>query len=140
MQTGTPNGSAPAAKPTQTITSVVPLPDATGLTRSQRLFSISTGFHIESLKIGRGPEFFLFMKLRSLYKWASFKMTPAKWVEATKLYNSEALKQPQISDQSHSYIHKNPRALMTQLGTVETTISERIVAGNYKCEHSCPWN
>ena len=80
------------------------------------------------------------MKLRSVYKWASFKMTPAKWVEATKLYNSEALKQLQVSDQSHSYVHKNPRALMTQLGTVETTISERIIAGNYKCEHSCLWN
>jgi hypothetical protein len=81
-----------ANKPTTAITAAVPLPDATGLTQSQRLFSISTGIHIESLRIGRGPEFLLFMKLHSQCKWVSFKMTPSKWVEATKLYNWEAVK------------------------------------------------
>lgn len=127
-----------ADKPTTAITAAVPLPDATGLTRSQRLFSISTGIHIQSLRIGRGPEFFLFMKLRSQHKWASFKMTPSKWVEATKLYNSEAVKLDQLrgSNQSHSYIAKNPRALMLQLGMVEATISDRVITGNYKCEQS----
>jgi hypothetical protein len=65
-------------------------------------------------------------------------MTPSKWVEATKLYNSEAVKLDQLrgSNQSHSYIAKNPRALMLQLGMVEATISDRIITGNYKCEQS----
>jgi hypothetical protein len=110
----------------------VPLPDATGLTRSQRLFTISTGIHVDSLKIGANDEFFIFMRLRSQHKWASFKMNPSKWVQATKLYNAEL----QSLDQQHgrTTIPKNPRALMTMLGTVEATVSDRILTGNYKCE------
>ena len=111
-------------------TALVPLPDTTGLTRSQRLFSISTGIHIDSLQIGRDAEFFLFMRLRSQHKWASYKMTPSKWVEATKLYNLEL----EAADRSRPHISKNPRALMLTLGAIEATISDRIMTNNYKCE------
>jgi hypothetical protein len=59
-------------------------------------------------------------------------MSPLKWVEATKLYNSAL----ESADQLHgrAIVPKNPRALMTTLGAVESTISDRIMTGNYKCE------
>jgi hypothetical protein len=124
--------SATTIQPSSDWMTRLPLPDATGLTRSQWIFTISTGIHIDSLKIGRDVEFFIFMRLRAEHKWASFKMSPSKWVEATKLYNSAL----ESADQSHGHttIPKNPRTLMTTLGAVESTISDRIMTGNYKCE------
>jgi len=110
----------------------VPLPpDGAGLTRSQRLFTISTGIHINSLTIGRGDEFFVFMKLRARHKWASFRMTPLKWVEATNLFNAE-LESVNCSH-NRSTTLKNPRALVAMLGTVEATVADRLATGNFKC-------
>ncbi|KAH8997187.1 hypothetical protein EDB86DRAFT_933965 [Lactarius hatsudake] len=109
----------------------VPLPpDGAGLTRLQRLFTISTGIHIDSLTIGRGDEFFIFMKLRARHKWASFRMTPLKWVEATNLFNAEL----ESVNRSHnrSTTLKNPRALVAMLGTVEATVFDRLATGNFK--------
>ena len=114
-------------------TTRVPLPpDGAGLTRSQRLFTISTGVHVDSLTIARGDKFFLFMKLRAQHQWASFRMTAPKWVEATKAYNAEL----ELANRSHNRNStlKNPRALAAMLGTVEATITNRLIAGNYRCE------
>jgi hypothetical protein len=110
----------------------VSLPDTTSLTHSHRLFTISTRIHIDSLKIGRNDEFIIFMQLQVPYKWASFKMSPLKWVEVKKLYNSAL----ESADQLHgcTIVAKNPCALMTTLGAVESTISDCIMTGNYKCE------
>ena len=124
--------SATTIQPSSDYKTRVPLPDTASLTRSQRLFTISTGIHIDSLKIGRNDEFFIFMRLRAQYKWASFKMSPLKWVEATKLYNSALESADQL--RGRTIVPKNPRALMTTLGAVESTISDRIMTGNYKCE------
>ncbi|KAH9010621.1 hypothetical protein EDB85DRAFT_2083308 [Lactarius pseudohatsudake] len=109
----------------------VPLPpDGAGLTRLQRLFTISTGIHIDSLTIGYGDEFFIFMKLRARHKWASFRMTPLKWVEAMNLFNAEL----ESVNRSHnrSTTLKNPRALVVMLGTVEATVIDRLATGNFK--------
>jgi hypothetical protein len=115
----------------------VPLPqDDAGLTRSQRLFTVSTGVHVDSLTIGCGDEFFIFMKLRAQHKWASFRMTPLRWVEATKLYNAE-LESVNRSHNRNTTL-KNPRALVTMLGTVEATVADRLMTGNYKCEPASP--
>ena len=111
----------------------VPLPpDGAGLTRSQRLFTISTGVRVDSLTIARGDEFFLFMKLRAQHQWASFRMTAPKWVEATKAYNAEL----ELANSSHNRNStlKNPRALVAMLGTVEATMNDRLITGNYQCE------
>ncbi|KAH9046965.1 hypothetical protein EDB83DRAFT_2204269, partial [Lactarius deliciosus] len=82
-------------------------PDGAGLTRLQRLFMTSTSIHVDSLTIGHGDEFFIFMKLRARHKWASFRMTPLKWVEATNLFNAE------LESVNHSHNRsttpKNPR-------------------------------
>jgi hypothetical protein len=72
------------------------------------------------------------MRLRAEHKWASFKMSPSKWVEATKLYNSALESADQL--RGRTTIPKNPRALMTTLGAVESIISDRVMTGNYKCE------
>jgi hypothetical protein len=137
-----PNGSqtTPTSLP-QPSQPLSPFPIiATGLTSRDRSDCSRSprGIHIESLRIGRGPEFFLFMKLRSQCKWVSFKMMLSKWVEATKLYNPAAVKLDELggSNQSHPYIAENLCALMLQLGMVEATISDRIITGNYKCEQS----
>jgi hypothetical protein len=115
----------------------VPLPqDDAGLTRSQRLFTISTGVHVDSLAIGRGDEFFVFMKLRAQHKWASFRMTPLKWVKATKVYNAE-LESVNRSHNRNTTL-KNPRALVAMLGTVEAMVADRLMTGNYKCEPASP--
>jgi hypothetical protein len=54
--------TTPAVQPNPDYATRVPLPNATGLTRSPRLFTISTGVHIDSLKIGRNDEIFIFMR------------------------------------------------------------------------------
>jgi hypothetical protein len=59
-------------------------------------------------------------------------MTPSKWIEATKLYNIEL--ESVDKECGRTTIPKDPRALMTMLGTVEATVSDRIFTGNYKCE------
>ena len=110
----------------------LPLPaDKSSLTRSQLIFSLATQTDPRILTIQRGDEFFLFMDLRKEHQWASFKMTSHKWVLATEAYNLQL--QSSCSSKGHSYIAKNPRALMDKLGEIEQMIAQRIMTGNYLC-------
>ncbi|KAH9001850.1 hypothetical protein EDB86DRAFT_2801333, partial [Lactarius hatsudake] len=105
-------------------------PDGAGLTRSQRLFTISTGIHVDLLTIGHGDEFCVFMRLRAQHKWASFQMTPPKWAEATKHFNAE-LESVNCSHNRGTTL-KNPRTLVAMLGTVEAMVANRLATGNFK--------
>ena len=59
-------------------------------------------------------------------------MTAPKWVKATKAYNAEL----ELANRSHNRNStlKNPRALAAMLRTVEATITDRLITGNYQCE------
>ena len=70
----------------------LPFPNLIGTTRSQRLFSITTGIDPHLLTISSGgnkQEFFTFMELREKLQWTSFKMTNFDWVCAVSSYNIE---------------------------------------------------
>ncbi|EPQ51434.1 hypothetical protein GLOTRDRAFT_22104, partial [Gloeophyllum trabeum ATCC 11539] len=98
----------------------LPLPDgSTKMTRSELLFSVSTGINIRSLTINNNEEFFLFMDMRAEEKWVSFQMTSKKWVLATEKYNKRLEEAARTPSKSNSpFIAKNPRALMQKLGEV----------------------
>ena len=70
------------------------------------------------------------MEMRAERQWASFRMTPPKWVTETSEYNLRLQKR-----QANS-IPKNPRALMDKLILMEMKILERIATKNFKCESS----
>ncbi|KAI9436427.1 hypothetical protein H4582DRAFT_431619 [Lactarius indigo] len=70
------------------------------------------------------------MKLWAQHKWASFRMMPLKWVEATNLFNAE-LKSVNRSHNRNTAL-KNPRALVAMLGTAEGTVADSLVTGNFK--------
>lgn len=109
----------------------LPVPaDLQKLTKSQRLFTIATGIDVRSLKIATDTEFFLFMTMRKDRQWASFKMTPPKWVVETKAYNARlgAIN----AKEKTAAIPKNPRALLEKLLAVETDILERIAKQDFK--------
>jgi len=74
-------------------------------------------------------EFYLFMDMRTENQWASFNMTPKKWVAATHDYNKrlEALNMTR----HHQTIAKMPKALMEMLGDVETKIANRILKNDF---------
>ncbi|KAG2738225.1 hypothetical protein P692DRAFT_201842822 [Suillus brevipes Sb2] len=78
-----------------------------GQTRSQRLFSISTGIHPRSLTFQNSDEFYLFMEMRAEFKWLSYQMTSKRWVMATEEYNHCLIKKA-----GQSVIQKNPQALL----------------------------
>jgi hypothetical protein len=84
------------------------------------------------MSIKDDKEFFLFMDMRAENQWASFKMTPKKWVLATQNYNSrlEALN----STRHCINVPKNPRALMETLGDVESKVASRILKNDFICE------
>jgi hypothetical protein len=103
-------------------------PEFERLTKSQRLFSLATGTDVRSLEISGDTEFFLFMEMRAEHQWASFRMTPHKWVTETNEYNARLRKQDAKA------IQKNPRALMDKLIVIEVKIMERIVTNNFNCE------
>jgi hypothetical protein len=79
-------------------------------------------------------EFYLFMDMRAEFQWASFNMTPQKWVIATQEYNTrlEALN----SARQCRSVTKNPRALMEMLGDIEVKIADRIARKDFVCK--CP--
>lgn len=113
-------------------TALLPLPDdMSGLTRSQWLFSIATNIHIDSLTIKDANEFFLFMEMRRESKWASFNMTPKRWVLATEEYNTRLA---QILNVPTLAVKKNPRALMTKLSEIEAIILTRLSTQNFTCK------
>ncbi|KAK6992885.1 hypothetical protein R3P38DRAFT_3224861 [Favolaschia claudopus] len=106
----------------------LPLPAASGssqkLAHSQQFFATSTGTNPHMLSIQYGPEWMLFMRMRSQLQWRVVDMSPKKWVAAATAFNNE-LKTLQASS-NQSLIAKNPRALVTKLGNVEAKIVQRI--------------
>jgi len=92
---------------------------------------ISTSIHINSLTIGHGNEFFVFMKLWARHKWASFQMTPLKWVEAMNLFNAELESVNRLHNCSMTL--KNPHTLVAMLGTIKVTVAYQLAMGNFKC-------
>ncbi|KAK7062280.1 hypothetical protein R3P38DRAFT_3167271 [Favolaschia claudopus] len=125
--------STPMVKSLAQLTAPLPLPAAsTGskkLTRTQQFFASSTGTDPQSLSIQHGAEWHLFMRLRSKLQWRAVDMTPKKWVTATTAYNNELRTLPTSSKQSLA--PKNPRALVQQLGDIETKITQRIANKNF---------
>ena len=107
-------------------------PEFKKLTRSQRLFSLATRTDVRSLEISGDCEFYLFMAMRAERQWASFRMTPQKWVTETMEYNSRLQKEDPMA------IAKNPRALLDKLIAMEVTIIDRVATNNYKCMYT-PW-
>jgi hypothetical protein len=101
-------------------------PEFKKLTRSQRLFSLATHTDVRSLEISGDIEFYLFMEMRAERQWASFRMTPQKWVTETMEYNSRLQKQDPTA------ITKNPRALLDKLIAMEVKIINRVATNNYK--------
>ncbi|KAH9855088.1 hypothetical protein C2E23DRAFT_725157 [Lenzites betulinus] len=110
----------------------LPAPVISGMTRSQRLFSVATGIDARSLSFacsGDSDEFYLFMRLRKEHQWASFRMTPFNWVCAASLYNTELRRLNH--ERGKSLVSKTPRALMEKLGDIEPDILGRLATGNY---------
>ncbi|OBZ70680.1 hypothetical protein A0H81_09184 [Grifola frondosa] len=94
--------------------------NVSGLTRSQQLFSISTGIDVRATSIGSGDEYFLFMDLRLKNRWVSFLMTPRKWVTAADEFNMKLAKLDKSKGRSTT--GKTPHALMDKLGKVEPQV------------------
>jgi len=105
-------------------------PELKKLTRSQRLFSLATRTDVRSLEISGGAEFYLFMEMRAERQWASFRMTPHKWVTETMEYNSRLQKRDPTA------VTKNPRALLDKLIAMEVKIIDRVATNNYKCMYA----
>ncbi|KAL6306293.1 hypothetical protein BKA93DRAFT_816419 [Sparassis latifolia] len=95
------NTTPPVLSPACTL----PFVNITGLTASQ--------LPIQSLSINSNDEFHLFMKLRAEKKWASFSMTPRKWVLAANFHRERGQLQ------------------LMKLGEIELKIITRIVSENY---------
>ena len=100
-----------------------------GLTKTQLFFLLSSKMDPRSYSIERGREFFIFMEMRERQQWASFRMTPKTWQDATRALNEELRKQLGVSMPP-----KIPRALVDKLAEIEQRILVRIQTGNYKCE------
>ncbi|THG93316.1 hypothetical protein EW026_g7888 [Hermanssonia centrifuga] len=108
----------------------LPLPPSSKLTRSQLLFNILTGVDHRALIITGDVEFFLFMDLRKEFQWASFRMTPRGYVEATQLYNEQLERVNRAN--GHTTVRKNPRALMNKLAEIEPRILQRLATQDFK--------
>ncbi|KAJ7026258.1 hypothetical protein C8F04DRAFT_1268296 [Mycena alexandri] len=100
------------------------------LTRSQQLFQSLTGTDPRSLKIHKGAEFFLLMDMRVQLQLKSFEMTPKRWVEFTDAYNLRLETLPKVA--GHTFVAKNPRALLEKIGEVEGQIISRIAKNDFK--------
>ncbi|KAJ7027842.1 hypothetical protein C8F04DRAFT_1266630 [Mycena alexandri] len=100
------------------------------LTRSQQLFQSLTGTDPRSLKVHKGAEFFLLMDMRVQSQLKSFEMTPKRWVEFTDAYNLRLKALPVVA--GHTFVGKNPRALVEKIGEVESQIISRIAKNDFK--------
>ncbi|KAA1480032.1 hypothetical protein DENSPDRAFT_905230, partial [Dentipellis sp. KUC8613] len=128
----TTGAALPLSDSAAALLQVLPKPSdgAPGLTRSARLFAISTGVNPQSLSIRDGPEWRAFMDLRAEKKWVSYDMKPHHWVLATQEYN-RLLK---LDDDEA--VEKVPRTLMEKLAKVESEILRRLATGDYKAKGS----
>ncbi|KAF9068511.1 hypothetical protein BDP27DRAFT_1421866 [Rhodocollybia butyracea] len=112
-----------------TLAQPLPLPSGNTTSRQSRseyLFSRSTGVNPEALHIKTTAEFHLFMDMCAEGQWVSYSMTPRKWAVATIAYNER------LQQKDPSAIRKLPRALLGKLGDIEKTISECIAVKNFK--------
>ncbi|KAI1785507.1 hypothetical protein LXA43DRAFT_976181 [Ganoderma leucocontextum] len=102
------------------------------ITRSQRMISAATGFDPRSLQFPKNDdtEYFLFMDLRAQYKWTTYKMSAAAWVDAASIYNT-ALENKKGKDT----VRKTLRALMEKLQAIEAAIHHHIKNNDYKCTY-----
>lgn len=124
--------ASPHAKDISALSVRLPLPnDQAKLTRSQRLFLVATTIHPQSLTIGEGNEFFIFMELRQEQQWASFTMNPPKWVMAARDYNTRL--EARNRRDGLPTVPKNPRALIHKLGEIEPKILDRLAKGDFVC-------
>ena len=71
------------------------------------------------------------MRMRRENKWASFDMSPAKWVAAAHDYNSRL--EESNRSRGKTTVRKTPRALMMKLAEIEPKILARIASDNYTC-------
>ncbi|EKM49144.1 uncharacterized protein PHACADRAFT_107413 [Phanerochaete carnosa HHB-10118-sp] len=115
----------------------LPLPadlNSQGLTRSQRIFAISSGMDPRSLHIDSDEEFYLFMDLRAEQQWRSFAMNSHKYVEATHLFNATLA--TRAREKGFPYVAKNPRAILDKLGEMETAVLKRIKHQSFTCTYA----
>ncbi|KAJ3966232.1 hypothetical protein EV361DRAFT_809407, partial [Lentinula raphanica] len=114
------------------LTSPLPIPSKTApsLTRSQSLFESCSNIHPKSLAIDDTVEFHLFMEMREEFKWVSYAMTPRRWADATREFNSR------LKGKNASLLPKLPRALSNKLGDIEKLVGERIASNNFLCKFS----
>ncbi|KAG2039032.1 hypothetical protein BDR03DRAFT_981073 [Suillus americanus] len=99
---------------------------AAGQTRSQHLFSISTGVDPCSLSFQNLDEFYLCMEMRAEFKLLSYQMTLKRWVLATEEYNRHLIKK-----KGQSVIQKNPQALLCALGDIEPKLMSKITKNDH---------
>ncbi|KAI1782538.1 hypothetical protein LXA43DRAFT_905505 [Ganoderma leucocontextum] len=110
-----------------------PRPVITGLTPSQRMFSVASGgIDPRSLSLASidYDEFSLFLRLRAEGKWATYNMSPYNWVCAASVYNKELEKLNQSTQKMRPL--KTPRALMDKLFQLEPKLIGCIITGNYQ--------
>ncbi|KAI1782219.1 hypothetical protein LXA43DRAFT_906421 [Ganoderma leucocontextum] len=110
-----------------------PRPVISGLTPSQRMFSVASGgIDPRSLSLASidYDEFSLFLRLRVECKWATYMMSPYNWVCAASAYNKELEKLNQRTQKMRPL--KTPRALMDKLFHLEPKLIACIISGNYE--------
>ncbi|KAI1781644.1 hypothetical protein LXA43DRAFT_908157 [Ganoderma leucocontextum] len=111
-----------------------------GLTRSQRVFSVASGgIDPRSLSLASidYDEFKLFLRLRVEGKWATHIMTPFDWVCAASTYNKELYRLNQATATERPL--KTPRALMAKLFDLEQKLIGRIISNNYQSRSGQPF-
>ena len=126
--TGVPSESPSAAQASASL--ILPQFSVDGLTRSQRLFSLTTNIDARALVIKESEEFYLFMNMRAEFKWVSHEMMSKRWVEAMGEYNKRL-----ITKCGLSAILKHPLALLRKLSELEPRLMNRIMKGDYKCKY-----
>lgn len=72
------------------------------------------------------------MQMRAERGWASFKLTPQKWVVETTAYNAR-LQELMLKEKS-LFVSKNPRALVDKLSVIETQVFHRVATKNFTCK------
>ncbi|KAF8134715.1 hypothetical protein K438DRAFT_1475158, partial [Mycena galopus ATCC 62051] len=118
--------------PLEELTASLPIPQTSTnslkSTRSEKFFAKCTGTNTQSLAIQTGPEWFLFMELRKKLQWRVIDMTPPKWVHAATECNAR------LKLEFPGAVPKNPRALINELGGIETKITQRLTNNNFVCK------
>ena len=120
-----------SASPASHISLTLPRCHVDGLTHSQRLFSLATNIDARSLVVKECDEFYLFMDMRTEFKWISHEMTPKRWVTAMAEYNRQL-----VGKCGSSAILKHPLVLLRKLGKLEPRLMNRITRGDYKYKYN----